>query len=92
MPGKLEKFADFERFENCFSFAFEEIPNGFEMKGKWRESFFKNNNPLVLELGCGKGEYTVGLGEANRDKNFIGVDVKGNPITILELFIKSYKF
>lgn len=80
MPGKLEKFADFERFENCFSFAFEEIPNGFEMKGKWREKFFKNNNPLVLELGCGKGEYTVGLGEANRDKNFIGVDVKGNRI------------
>lgn len=80
MPGKLEKFADFERFENCFSFAFEEIPNGFEIKGQWREKFFKNNNPLVLELGCGKGEYTVGLGEANRDKNFIGVDVKGNRI------------
>lgn len=80
MPGKLEKFADFERFENCFSFAFEEIPNGFEMKGKWREKFFKNTNPLVLELGCGKGEYTVGLGEANMNKNFIGVDVKGNRI------------
>lgn len=80
MPGKLEKFADFERFENCFSFAFEEIPNGFEMKGKWHEKFFKNDNSLVLELGCGKGEYTVGLGEANRNKNFIGVDVKGNRI------------
>ncbi len=80
MPGKLEKFADFERFENCFSFAFEEIPQGFGMKGKWRELFFKNNNPILLELGCGKGEYTVGLGREYKEKTFIGVDVKGNRI------------
>ena len=80
MPSKQEKFADFERFDNCFAFSFEEIASGFSLKGKWREAFFKNSNPLVLELGCGKGEYTVGLGEANPSKNFIGVDVKGNRI------------
>lgn len=80
MPSKLEKFADFEKFGNCFSFAFEEISKGFALKGKWLETFFKNTNPIVLELGCGKGEYTVGLGEANPNKNFIGVDVKGNRI------------
>jgi tRNA (guanine-N7-)-methyltransferase len=45
-----------------------ELNKGFPMKGKWREQFFKNSNPLVLELGCGKGEYTVGLGEKNRNK------------------------
>lgn len=80
MPGKLEKFADFERFENCFAFAFEQIPQGFPIKGKWHEDIFKNQHPLILELGCGKGEYTVGLGEANPGKNYIGVDVKGNRI------------
>lgn len=80
MPGKLQKFAEFEQFENCFSFHFMELNKGFAQKGKWREQFFKNNNPIVLELGCGKGEYTVGLGEKNRNKNFIGVDLKGNRI------------
>lgn len=80
MPSKLEKFADFGKFDNCFSFAFEEIGKGFAMKGKWLETFFKNANPIVLELGCGRGEYTVGLGEANPQKNFIGLDVKSNRI------------
>lgn len=47
------------------------------LKGNWREKVFKNNNPIVLELGCGKGEYTIALSEKNRDKNFIGVDIKG---------------
>ena len=53
----------------------EQVP--FEMRGKWREEFFKNDNPIVLELGCGRGEYTVGLGRMYPDKNFIGVDIKG---------------
>jgi len=48
------------------------------MKGEWRSSFFKNNNPIVIELGCGKGEYTVGLAENNAAKNYIGIDVKGH--------------
>ena len=47
------------------------------MKGKWNEMFFKNNHPIVLELGCGKGEYTVGLGKLYPEKNFVGVDIKG---------------
>jgi len=80
MPNKLEKFADIERFENCFSFFFEQIQQGFTIKGKWRKEFFKNENPLILELGCGRGEYTVGLGQAHKNKNYIGVDVKGNRI------------
>lgn len=80
MPSKQEKFVDLEQFKNCFSFSFEEINTGFDVKGKWTNTVFCNNNPIVLELGCGKGEYTVGLGAANNNKNFIGVDVKGNRI------------
>ena len=49
----------------------------FDMKGNWNRDFFKNDNPIVLELGCGRGEYTVGLGGMYSDKNFIGVDIKG---------------
>ena len=80
MPSKLEKFADIERFENCFSFFYEQKQQGFSIIGNWRSQFFCNENPLILELGCGKGEYTVGLGEANQNKNYIGVDLKGNRI------------
>jgi len=80
MPNKLQKFADIERFENCFAFFYEQKEQGFPIKGNWRGNFFKNVNPLVLELGCGKGEYTVGLGEANKNKNYVGVDLKGNRI------------
>lgn len=80
MPSKQEKFADFETFTNCLSFGFDTIPQGFAMKGKWRELQLKNENPVVLELGCGRGEYTVGLAEEHPDKNYIGVDVKGNRI------------
>jgi len=51
--------------------------NGLPLKGNWHKEFFKNNRPIVLELGCGKGEYTIGLAEKFPDKNFIGVDIKG---------------
>ena len=61
---------------------FEKITEGHPSKGKWRAEQFKNNNPIVLELGCGKGEYAVGLGKHYADKNFIGVDLKGNRIYI----------
>jgi tRNA (guanine-N7-)-methyltransferase len=61
-------------FEYPYSVA-DNVP--FEMRGKWNESFFKNDNPIVLELGCGRGEYTVGLGRRFGNKNFIGVDIKG---------------
>ena len=77
--NKLAKFADMEEFPHVFqvsTHALIECGN-FEMKGKWNELFFKNDHPIVLELGCGKGEYTVGLGQLYPDKNFIGVDIKG---------------
>lgn len=80
MPSKLEKFAELNTFSNTFSFHHFKIDDGFLQKGKWHSQFFKNENPIVVELGCGKGEYTVGLAANNKNKNFIGVDVKGNRI------------
>lgn len=80
MPNKLEKFAELNTFANTFSFHHFDIPNGFAKKGKWHSEVFKNGNPIVVELGCGRGEYTIGLSENNTSKNFIGVDVKGNRI------------
>jgi tRNA (guanine-N7-)-methyltransferase len=80
MPSKLEKFADYNRFENCFTLYFEDLSRGLDLKGKWHENYFRNERPIVLELGCGKGEYTVGLAKNNPGKNFIGVDIKGNRI------------
>ena len=76
--GKLQKFAEMETFSNVFQYPYsviDQVP--FEMKGHWREQYFHNDNPIVLELGCGKGEYTVGLAEIYPDMNFIGVDIKG---------------
>ncbi len=78
---KLKKFAEVSSFENCFFLSFEQARDGgFQMKGKWHKEYFKNENPIVLELGCGKGEYTLGLAKRYPDKNFIGVDIKGNRI------------
>ena len=76
--GKLAKFADMETYENVFQYPYsvmEHVP--FEMKGYWHEQYFHNDHPIVLELGCGKGEYTVGLAQQYPDVNFIGVDIKG---------------
>ena len=76
--GKLAKFADMETYENVFQYPFSVIDNvPFEMKGKWREQYFHNDHPIVLELGCGKGEYTVELAKLYPQINFIGVDIKG---------------
>lgn len=76
--GKLAKFAEMETFNNMFQYPYSVIDNvPFEMKGKWREEFFKNDNPIVLELGCGKGEYAVGMARMFPNINFIGVDIKG---------------
>ena len=80
MPSKLEKFSEFETFKNCLSFGFRNIPQGFATKGHWQEKQFQNSNPIVLELGCGRGEYSVGLAQENAHKNYIGIDVKGNRI------------
>ena len=76
--GKLAKFADMETYENVVQYPYsvmEHVP--FEMKGHWHEQYFHNDHPIVLELGCGKGEYTVGLAQQYPDVNFIGVDIKG---------------
>ena len=76
--GKLAKFAEMETFEHVFQYPYSIIDNvPFDMKGHWRDDFFHNNNPIVLELGCGKGEYAVQLAQMYPDKNFIGVDIKG---------------
>ena len=76
--GKLQKFAEMETFKNVFQYPYgviSEVP--FEMRWHWREQYFHNDNPIVLELGCGKGEYTVGLARVYPNINFIGVDIKG---------------
>lgn len=76
--NKLAKFDDMAEYPHVFQYPFSVLQaNGFELKGNWRKDFFKNDNPIVLELGCGKGEYTVGLGKLFPEKNFIGVDIKG---------------
>jgi len=77
---KLKRFAEMEHFDNVFQPSMEEVKEGFRMKGKWHADFFKNNNPIVLELGCGRGEYTVGMAQKYPNKNFIGIDIKGSRI------------
>jgi len=76
--NKLKRFRENETFQNVIQPTREALADAnFSLKGKWCSSFFKNNNPLVLELGCGKGEYTVGLAKRYPNKNFIGIDIKG---------------
>ena len=59
----MQRFAENKTFSNMFQLSYEEVKNGFKYQGKWSRDFFGNDNPLVLELACGKGEYTVGLAE-----------------------------
>jgi tRNA (guanine-N(7)-)-methyltransferase len=76
--NKLQKFSELEQFAHVFQMPGAQLRDGgqSEMKGRWHE-FFGNNNPIVLELGCGRGEYTVALGQRFPDKNYIGIDIKG---------------
>lgn len=76
--NKLAKFDDMAGFPHVFQYPFARLrEEGFPLKGNWKEGFFGNGRPVVLELGCGKGEYTVGLGRLFPEKNFIGIDIKG---------------
>ena len=76
--NKLKRFKENETFTNVIQPSREEIVDQtFPLKGKWREDYFKNEKPIVLELGCGKGEYCLGLAEMFPEKNFLGIDIKG---------------
>ncbi len=75
--NKLARFAENKILPNVIQPTREEATSGFPLKGKWHREFFRNDHPIVLELGCGKGEYTVGLAETFPEKNFIGIDIKG---------------
>lgn len=78
--NKLKKFAEMETFDNVFQCSIHDITEDnpvAQMAGHWNEQVFHNNHPIVLELGCGRGEYTVGMAQRYPNKNFIGIDIKG---------------
>lgn len=75
--NKLERFADITSFVNVTEFTDFQKPSAVKPKGKWKSEIFKNKNPVILELACGKGEYTLALSERYPQKNFIGIDIKG---------------
>jgi len=76
--NKHKRFAENKIFPHLFQPTPQEMYEGdFHLKGKWNELFFKNDNPIIIEVGCGKGEYTLGLAGNNKDINYIGIDIKG---------------
>ena len=77
--NKLRKFSEMEQLPFVFQYPFARLKaeGGFPLRGRWHSDFFHNDNPIVLELGCGKGEYTVGLAQAHPERNYIGIDIKG---------------
>ncbi|MGM9799643.1 MAG: tRNA (guanosine(46)-N7)-methyltransferase TrmB [Muribaculaceae bacterium] len=76
--NKLKKFKEMETLEGVYQYPFKVMSDDVcPLRGKWREEVFHNENPIVLELGCGKGEYTIGLAQRFPGKNFIGIDIKG---------------
>ena len=76
--NKLARWTEFGSYDNVIQPKIEDIAGkDHPIKGRWNAELFKNNNPIVLELGCGKGEYSVGLADKFPDKNFIGIDIKG---------------
>ncbi len=96
--NKQKRFKENETFSNLLQPDRQTLlDDNFELKGKWHKDFFKNDNPIVLELGCGKGEYSLGLAERYPEKNFIGIDIKGARIwrgakTALEKEMKNVGF
>jgi tRNA (guanine-N7-)-methyltransferase len=76
--GKLGKYEEMKTFDNVFQPAIEQVfQKEFGLKGQWASRHFRNKHPIILELGCGKGEYTIGLAERFPYINFIGIDIKG---------------
>ncbi|MEZ5083596.1 MAG: tRNA (guanosine(46)-N7)-methyltransferase TrmB [Bacteroidales bacterium] len=75
--NKLHHFSEIKSYPHVFEPEYEDLVRGFPMKSNWGKRFFKNDHPIVLEIGCGKGEYTVGLAQKYPTKNFIGIDIKG---------------
>ena len=76
--NKLKRFKENETFNNVIQPKRDELlEEKFAFKGQWQTKFFKNDNPIVLELGCGKGEYSVAMAQKYPQKNFIGIDIKG---------------
>ena len=76
--NKLRKFADMKQIGFVYEYPFARLEaEGFPLRGKWGDEVFGNSNPITLELGCGKGEYTVGLARRFPERNFIGIDIKG---------------
>ena len=75
--NKLVRFAENKTLPNVIQPTRDEALTGFYLKGKWRKEYFKNDHPIILELGCGKGEYSVNMAKSFPDKNFIGIDIKG---------------
>ena len=76
--NKLKRFIQNESFSNVIQPKRQELlSKNFNYKGNWNSLYFKNNNPIIIELGCGRGEYTVNLAKLNPDKNYVGIDIKG---------------
>lgn len=96
--NKLKRFQENETFEHLFQPSAKKMyKEDFELKGKWNNLFFKNNNPVIIEVGCGKGEYTVGLAQKYPEKNFTGIDIKGPRLwkgakTVKERNLKNVAF
>ncbi|MGC8823857.1 MAG: tRNA (guanosine(46)-N7)-methyltransferase TrmB [Bacteroidales bacterium] len=81
--NKIQRFAELHTFPNVIEVELEEVfGKNHPLKGKWNEQRFKNINPIILELGCGKGEYTVAMAASYPSKNFIGIDIKGNRLWV----------
>lgn len=74
---KLQRFEELKGFDRTFQFPYPLVHTEHNMRGNWKKDVFLNDNPVVLELGCGRGEYTVSMAKAFSEKNFVGVDVKG---------------
>jgi tRNA (guanine-N7-)-methyltransferase len=94
---KLQHFAELDTFPNVIQHPFEKDDFDHQLKGNWAAGFFQNSNPIILELGCGKGEYTVGLARKHPEFNYIGMDIKGNRIwrgakTALEESLRNVGF